>query len=390
MSKELLDRYYSICNEIFEKRLITTNDKDAIKLRKIVKAVAAFIATDYKATILDLVTITGLSKSSIQRYLNEEKIISELFNVEIANSVKQGLEDNKVNARIKGGLNSYRNNVAVKDSDGKFIGTIPYKTEEDKVAVKNEHIIKLARIYLSEDNMSLSILSKVTKLRKGLWVAMTANPIGLIVAAIAGLVAGFVYLWNNCEGFRDFWIGIWEGIKTVFGVVVNWLGDRIKWVAGVFTGFKDTMVNIGNAIKTFFGNIGNAIANVIKTPINWIIDALNVFIRGVNKIKIPNWVPGVGGKGFNISTIPRLNVGTNYVPEDTLAMIHEGEAVVPKKFNPYANGINPQTIGSINGSVRPIINVYANFEQDPLGQLVNTVKTFSGGSKNDYNYGAGV
>ena len=164
MSKELLDRYYSICNEIFEKRLITTNDKDAIKLRKIVRAVAAFIATDYKATIIDLVTITGLSKSSIQRYLNEEKIISELFNVEIANSVKQGLEDNKVNARIKGGLNSYRNNVAVKDSDGKFIGTIPHKTSEDKVAVKNEHIIKLARIYLSEDNMSLSILSKVTKL----------------------------------------------------------------------------------------------------------------------------------------------------------------------------------------------------------------------------------
>ena len=164
MSKELLDRYNSICDEIFDQRLFTPGDKDAMKLRKIVKAVAAFIATDYKATILDLVTITGLSKSSIQRYLNEEKIISELFNTEIANKVKQGLENNKVNARIKGGLNSYRNNIAVKDYDGKFIGTIPHKTEEDKVEVKNEHIIKLARIYLSEKNTSLAILANVTKL----------------------------------------------------------------------------------------------------------------------------------------------------------------------------------------------------------------------------------
>lgn len=164
MSKELLDIYNSICNEIFDQRLITPGDKDSMKLRKIVKAVAAFIATDYKATILDLVTITGLSKSSIQRYLNEEKIISELFNTEIANKVKQGLENNKVNARIKGGLNSYRNNVAVKAADGKFIGTVPCKTEEDKVEVKNEHIIKLARIYLAEKNTSLAILSNVTKL----------------------------------------------------------------------------------------------------------------------------------------------------------------------------------------------------------------------------------
>ena len=120
MSKELLDKYNSICDEIYDQRLFTPGDKDAMKLRKIVKAVAAFIATDYKATILDLVTITGLSKSSIQRYLNEEKIISELFNTEIASKVKQGLENNKVNARIKGGLNSYRNNVAVKDYDGSY------------------------------------------------------------------------------------------------------------------------------------------------------------------------------------------------------------------------------------------------------------------------------
>lgn len=47
-----------------------------------------------------------------------------------------------------------------------------------------------------------------------LWAFLLANPIVLVVAAIAALVAGFIYLWNNCEGFREFWINLWETIKT--------------------------------------------------------------------------------------------------------------------------------------------------------------------------------
>ncbi len=44
-------------------------------------------------------------------------------------------------------------------------------------------------------------------------VLMNLNPIGLIIAAVIALVAGFIYLWNTSEDFRNFWIGLWEGIK---------------------------------------------------------------------------------------------------------------------------------------------------------------------------------
>ena len=172
-----------------------------------------------------------------------------------------------------------------------------------------------------------------------------------------------------------------ENLKGIFKGLTDFIG-------GVFTG---DWSRVWEGVKTIFSNIAQAIGNIFKAPINFIIDLINVFIRGLNKIKIPDWVPAVGGKGINIPEIPKLAVGTNYVPQDTLAMVHKGEAVVPKKFNPYANGLNSNTIGTMqNNNPRPIINIYADFEMDPIGQVVSNIKTFGGGAKNDYNYGQGV
>lgn len=210
----------------------------------------------------------------------------------------------------------------------------------------------------------LAIMSNVLKvvglLSSGLKL-LAAHPIVLVIAAVVSAIAIFKKLWDNCEGFRNFFINMWNGFKTVVSGVVE-----------------------------FFKAAFQSIVNIVKTPINWLIDGINFFIRGINKIKIPDWVPLIGGKGFHIPEIPKLATGTNYVPEDTLAMIHKGEAVVPKKFNPYANGINTQTMGAMqNSNQKQIINVYVESNTDPLGQVVNSIKTFGGGAKNDYNYGYG-
>lgn len=81
------------------------------------------------------------------------------------------------------------------------------------------------------------ITSLITAI-KGLGTAMTvlnavmkANVIGIVITAIAGLVTGFVLLWNKCEGFRNFWIGLWEGIKATFNGAVKIIKagiDKIK------------------------------------------------------------------------------------------------------------------------------------------------------------------
>ena len=178
-----------------------------------------------------------------------------------------------------------------------------------------------------------------------------------------------------------------DNLKPVIENFKGMLEGITKFVKGVFSG---DWKKAWEGVKQIFTNIVSGLGNIFKAPLNFIIDGINKFINGLNKIQIPDWVPGVGGKGLNIPKIPKLATGTNYVPEDTLAMIHKGEAVVPKKFNPYANGLDNSTIGNMQASKQNIIvNVEANFETDPLGQVVRNIKTFSGGAKNDYNYGMG-
>lgn len=182
---------------------------------------------------------------------------------------------------------------------------------------------------------------------------------------------------------------VFEMIGNHFNIMKNIISNIVDFIKNVFTGnWKGAWQNVVNIFK----NIMSGIGNILKTPLNVIIAGINTFIKGLNHIKIPKWVPGVGGKGINIPLIPKLATGTNYVPDDMIAMIHEGEAVVPKKFNPYANGMDSTRISSMQNTYNPNIQVYnnVNIEQDPLGQLVHNIKTYSGGSPNDYNYGVGV
>ena len=60
---------------------------------------------------------------------------------------------------------------------------------------------------------------------------MLANPIVLVIAAITALVAAFIYLWNNCEEFREFWINLWEQIKEA--AVAVWESLKAFFYSGM-------------------------------------------------------------------------------------------------------------------------------------------------------------
>lgn len=183
------------------------------------------------------------------------------------------------------------------------------------------------------------VMGAVSKIAAGIQVlsgiiAFLASPVGLVVLAIVALIAIFVVLWMKCEWFRNFWKDMWASFKTIVDMVITttvsnfkafidmigaYFTNAIETFKGVFKGIIDFVTGVfsgdwskaWDGIVQIFSSIIGGIGNMFKIPINFIIDVLNSFIKGINKIKLPKWVPGLGGKGISIPLIPQLAKGGN-------------------------------------------------------------------------------
>jgi hypothetical protein len=151
---------------------------------------------------------------------------------------------------------------------------------------------------------------------------MAANPIVLIVIGIGLLIAALVIAYKKFEGFRN----VVDSVFKFIGKVVSGSLDVIK---GYFTG-----------VLGFYKGIFNGIASLWN----------NTF--GKLSFKVPGWVPGLGGKGFDVPNIPMLAQG-GIVTSPTLAMIGEGagpEAVIPlSRMNEFGMGGGGNVTIHVNG-----------------------------------------
>ena len=223
-------------------------------------------------------------------------------------------------------------------------------------------------------------------------VSSTFNAIWIVVQTV------FSFIWTIVQNYVNFWITVWSTVFNVVSSVLTTIWNTIQSVFNFIWGIISSVINniisafrnVANIVKSVFTSVKNAISNlfsgvvnIIKAPINGLIGLINGVIKGLNKIKMPDWVPAIGGKGINIPLIPKLATGTNYVAGEGLAYLHEGEAVVPKKYNPAIGGY-----GNYNQPV--YVNVIADMDVNKFGKaFVRDIKTFSGGTKNSYNYGGG-
>lgn len=264
----------------------------------------------------------------------------------------------------------------------------------------------------------ITALEGMTIAQAALNAVMAMNPIGLIIAAVVGLVAAFVVLWNKCDAFREFWLNLWDGIKSAFKATTDWIVNAFNNVVSFFSnatasvgrffsdtwqgltdgaksawqGIKNTFSTVASFFSDTFGkawagvkkvfSVGGKIFDGIKDGIVKAFKAVvNAIIAGINKVvklpfeglnKILDKITGLsiaGVKPFDwltwrapIPQLPELATG-GVVRKATTAVIGEdgAEAVVPLERN--------------TGWIKKVAAELA--EQQPQSVVVNQTNNFA-------------
>lgn len=155
--------------------------------------------------------------------------------------------------------------------------------------------------------------------------AFAANPIGVVVIAVGALVAAFVLAYKNSETFRNIVTGAFNAVKTAAETVWNFISSLPEKILGIGGSIK-------NALESPFKGAFNAIAKLWNNTV------------GKLSFSIPSWVPGLGGKGFDMPKLPEFHSGgvipgTPGTPTPIMALA--GERIVTSS---QATAAAPQTI----------------------------------------------
>lgn len=150
-----------------------------------------------------------------------------------------------------------------------------------------------------------------------------------VLQPILGFFRG---LWNAVIDITNVFFG---NLRNIFGPLVSWIYNNV--IVPISNFFRGLWDGIGNGLSGLINGLArlfSGIVGIVKTPLNAMIDLFNVIIRNINKLKVPSWVPNLGGKTPGIQEIPRLARG-GIVDQATLSMVGESgkEAIVPLENN---------------------------------------------------------
>ena len=199
---------------------------------------------------------------------------------------------------------------------------------------------------------------------------MMANPIAIVIAAIAALVAAFIYLWNTNEEFRQFWIQLWNEIKEV--AVQVWTAVS-QFLVSAWNGIRNTAVAVWNGIRDFFSGLWNGIRTLFTT----VVTAISTFLAGAwNGIRtiittVMNGIWTVISTVWNgIRTI--ISTMLNGI-RGTVNSVWNG---IRNTISSVVNGIKNTVSGAFNAmwsGIRSTISGIYNTIRDGLGNAVNYI-----------------
>ena len=263
---------------------------DSIPIDSLSEAINETVKTgNVTGTFADVLNWAGASEDEFNAKLQAAGSESERANLVLQELANQGLmtagqawqennealfENNQANADLQEQLSELGETVmpiitAVTQGVANILSWLTNLSPE----VKN--IIGLVATVITTIAGVAAIIQGITAAQAALNAVMNANPISLIIMAIAALVAAFIYLWNNCEEFREFWINLWDTISSAFSAVwdaiVNFftvtIPDAWNSVVDFFWQGYYTWQSIWQSIGDFFSGIWDGIVSFFTETI---------------------------------------------------------------------------------------------------------------------------
>lgn len=219
---------------------------------------------------------------------------------------------------------------------------------------------------------------------------MLANPITLIIAAIAALVAAFIYLWNNCDGFRQFWIDLWENVKqtavTVWNAIKEFFAQVWEAIKGVFTTvfnvIKTLVTTYFNIYKTIIQTVLTIIQTVITTVWNTIKTVITTVLNAIKTIFSTVWNAIKTIISAVVGAIKGLITGDFTAVKNSITTIMNTiKSTISTIWNTIKSTIST-VLGAIKGAVTSVFSGIVNAVKSAMGNVLNAVKSGFANVKN--------
>ena len=198
-------------------------------------------------------------------------------------------------------------------------------------------------------------------------VAMTANPIGIVIVAIGALVGAFIVLWNKSEGFRNFWINLWEKVKAI--VTSAWEGIKAGFekIKKGISAVKEKVSTMWNGVKEKTSELWGGVKNVVSEKLNNIKSTYDAHGRG---LKGATFAAIEGVKEYYRTGYDAINQLTGGKLGEVVNAVGEKMEVVKGKFS--------EAFGNVKNTVMTIFENIKNGITEKISAAVNKVKEIFG------------
>ena len=198
-------------------------------------------------------------------------------------------------------------------------------------------------------------------------VAMTANPIGIVIVAIGALVGAFIVLWNKSEGFRNFWINLWEKVKAI--VTSAWEGIKAGFekIKNGISAVKEKVSTMWNGVKEKTSELWGGVKNVVSEKLNNIKSTYDAHGRG---LKGATFAAIEGVKEYYRTGYDAINQLTGGKLGEVVNKVSEKMEAVKGKFS--------EAFGNVKNTVMTIFENIKNGIPEKISAAVNKVKEIFG------------